>query len=254
MTSSDICAALRDKYKQPEWALFFEVANGTGGYARRHADALAMNMYPSRGLSILGFEIKVSRHDLKRELDNPDKAEEVAKYCDEWWLAVPKGLIKDGDNIPVPWGVMECENGKFSVLKKAQWLEAKQVTKQFLAAVVRSAGKVDEGTIAKAKNEAWREAYEHKQEQIQREVENRTRAFTEIKKQIEEIKQLTGEDLSCYKDIPKLAERILLAKKAQELEGFINKRFGGLLGIREDMQRFLNETEPYLSINKDLGR
>lgn len=46
MKASEICAALRERYKQPEWSLFFEVANGTAGYAKRHADALAMNMYP----------------------------------------------------------------------------------------------------------------------------------------------------------------------------------------------------------------
>lgn len=84
MTSSDICAALRERYTQPEWSLFFEVGNGTGGNCRRHADALAMNMYPSRGLSIIGFEIKVSRGDLSRELKNPDKAEAIKIYQDEY--------------------------------------------------------------------------------------------------------------------------------------------------------------------------
>lgn len=237
---------MRNRYKQPEWALFFEVGNGTGANVRRHADAVAMNMYPSRGLSILGFEIKVSRSDLKRELENPNKADEVARYCNEWWLAVPKGLIKDDDNIPIPWGVMECENGKFHITKKSQPLDAKPVTKEFMAAIVRSAGKVDEATINEAKAKAWHEAHEHQQEQIQREVESRTRTFTEIKKQIDEFKKITGEDLSAYSNIPKLAERLKLAKKAEELNDLLKQRYGGVVGIRSMMQDFLSKTEPYV--------
>jgi len=31
---------LADRFKAPEWALFFEVANGTGANTRRHADAV----------------------------------------------------------------------------------------------------------------------------------------------------------------------------------------------------------------------
>lgn len=106
MTSADICAALRERYKQPEWSIFFEVGNATGARCDRHADALAMNMYPSRGLSIIGFEIKVSRGDLVRELLKPDKAEPVAQYCNEWWLVTGGNLIKESDVIPATWGVL----------------------------------------------------------------------------------------------------------------------------------------------------
>lgn len=82
VTTADICAAMRKTYCQPEWALFFEVGNATGFNARRHADAVAMNMYPSRGLVLHGFEFKASKSDWKRELANPQKAEEIAQYCD----------------------------------------------------------------------------------------------------------------------------------------------------------------------------
>jgi len=243
VTSSDICAVLRDRYKQPEWSLFFEVANGTGSNTRRHADAVAMNMYPSRGLSILGFEIKVSRQDLKRELENPDKAEEVAKYCDEWWLAVPKGLIKEDDNIPVPWGIMECENSKFSILKKAQKLEAKPVTKQFMAAVVRSAGKVDQQTINDIKNAEWRRLDSVVKQMVDTEVEHRTRRYDNITKNLEEFEQATGQKIGYYTDIPGLAEKIKLAEEYQNLSGMIEGKYGRIATIRRQMEEFLNVTE-----------
>ena len=55
-TSDDAKAALRLRCRPPEWALFFEVADSTGlaGHGR-YLDAVAMNLYPSRGLELHGF-------------------------------------------------------------------------------------------------------------------------------------------------------------------------------------------------------
>jgi hypothetical protein len=239
MTSADICAAMRERYKQPEWCLFFEVANGTGGNAKRHADALAMNMYPSRGLAILGFEIKVSRQDLKRELENPDKAEAVAQYCNEWWLAVPEGLIRDEDNIPTPWGIIELISGKMWVKKKAQALEPKPVTKQFMAAVLRSAGKVDEATLQEARNKAAQEITEYYERRLNNEIESRTGNFKKLKEKVDEFKKATGQELNYYTDIEGLAERLKIAESMDEING----RYGALKSMRRSVENFLNELD-----------
>lgn len=239
MKSSDICAALRERYKQPEWCIFFEVASGTGVNAKRHADALAMNMYPSRGLSIIGFEIKVSRGDLKRELDNPDKAEEIARYCNEWYLVVPKGLIKDDDIIPVPWGIMECSDRGLRIAKKAQQLNAKPVTKEFMAAILRSAGRVDGQTLQDERDKAYREYRAGYEKQLESEVERRTKRFEEIRTQLTEFEKATGKTINAYTDIEGLAERIKLAESLD----LLTRRYGGLQTIRGMMEDFLKNTE-----------
>ena len=241
MKSSDICAALRDRYKQPEWSLFFEVASGTGANARRHADALAMNMYPSRGLSILGFEVKVSRGDLKRELDNPDKAEEIARYCNEWYLVVPKGLIKDDDVIPVPWGIIECSDKGLRIAKKAQQLNAKPVTKEFMAAILRSAGRIDEATLQEERNKAYREYRESYDRQMESEIARRTKRFEELKQQLADFEKATGKSITAYTDIEGLAENIKLAEDVNRLFG----RYNSVSSIRRMMEQFLKESEPY---------
>ena len=110
-TAAEIKALIRAKYPVREWALAFEVSNGTGSEARRHADAVAMNLWPSRGLAIHGFEFKVYRNDWLRELQNPAKAEPVAQYCDYWWLVTGPGIVKDGE-LPDTWGLMEVQEGK----------------------------------------------------------------------------------------------------------------------------------------------
>ena len=86
LTAADICVGLRKRYIAPEWALLFNVANGTGARQYRYADAIGMSLYPSRGLEIHGFEVKISKSDWKREAADPEKAETIAAYCDRWWV------------------------------------------------------------------------------------------------------------------------------------------------------------------------
>lgn len=67
MSSSELWEALKRRYCPPEWCLFAEVRNGTGaGRMRdRYADGIAVSMYPSRGIRVLGFELKADKRDLR---------------------------------------------------------------------------------------------------------------------------------------------------------------------------------------------
>lgn len=92
---------LRKKYSMPEYEIFFEVSSSTGnGNNTRYADAVAFNTFSSRGYKITGFEIKVNRSDLLKELKSPEKAEKIFKYCDEWYLVVANGILKETDEVP----------------------------------------------------------------------------------------------------------------------------------------------------------
>lgn len=129
-------------YPPPEWAVFAEVADATGARQRRWADAVAMNLYPSRGLELRGFEIKVDRRDLARELATPEKAEAVAAYCNTWWLVTPPGLVEDSAALPLAWGLLEAEGDDgLRVAKAAQGTPAREPTRGFLAAMLRAAHK-----------------------------------------------------------------------------------------------------------------
>ncbi len=111
VAAQDIRDALELRYQPPEWYLGFEVGDSTGTDNTRHADAVAINAYPSKGFQTIGFEIKVSKSDLKSELENGAKSDAIAKYCDNWFLVTPKGLTKDF-TLPPTWGVMEYHDGK----------------------------------------------------------------------------------------------------------------------------------------------
>jgi len=96
LTEAKLIVLLKERFAAPEFAFLPHVRNGTG-YARgttRTADALAMSLWPSRGLELYGFEIKSERRDWLRERENPEKAEEICRFCDRWWVVA--GVAEGG--------------------------------------------------------------------------------------------------------------------------------------------------------------
>ena len=148
ITSADVLAALRKRYSMASgWALLQEVRNSTGYAANRAADAIAVGLWPSRGMEIHGFEVKVSRHDWIRERDRPAKAEAIASKCDRWWLVVSdRELVRDGE-LPPTWGLLVLEDGTIVTGKEAEKLDRKPLDVGFLAAMLRRAAENEERTL-----------------------------------------------------------------------------------------------------------
>lgn len=156
--ASEVRQALRLRYAAPEYALFEEVGNATGSRCNRHADAVAMAIWPSRGLFVHGFEIKVERRDWLNEKKNPSKADEVARYCDFWWLVVGDSTIVQAGELPETWGLLELQ-GKALVCKtEATKLEAEQLDRGFLAAVLRRAHESAPALAADAERRGYERA------------------------------------------------------------------------------------------------
>ena len=142
ITASDIEDMLFNRFCPPAWALIPQVRSATGYITQvRTADALAMGLWPSRGLELHGFEIKIYRSDWLNELRNPAKAEEIAGYCDFWLLVAPKDLIKV-EELPTPWGLMIPHGKTTKIVKQAEKLKSSPPDKLFLAAILRRAQEV----------------------------------------------------------------------------------------------------------------
>jgi hypothetical protein len=175
MRSEDVRAALRRKFCAPEYALFFEVGDATGGRARRWADAIAMGLWPSRGLALQGFEIKVSRGDWLSEMRQPAKAEAIAQYCRYWWMVTPPGIIKDGE-LPETWGHYEVQPNGLRIVKVAPALEdPAPISPAFLAALLRRASETDRKFEQEALDKAIARDAEATEKRIASEIEWRTR-------------------------------------------------------------------------------
>lgn len=145
-------ALVSQTYPSPEWAVFFEVANGTGFKVKRHADAVALGIWPSRGQALIGFEFKEFRNDWLREKKNPQKAEEIASHCDSWFVvAGSEGVVKL-DELPEPWGLYQAnkDRTKLKLLKPCVPFPDRDkliMRRQFVAAMLR---KVSETTVPAA--------------------------------------------------------------------------------------------------------
>jgi hypothetical protein len=57
-------------------------------------DVLALSAWSSAKPPIVGYEIKVSRGDYRREILKPSKRARAVAMCWQFYLAVPKGLLK----------------------------------------------------------------------------------------------------------------------------------------------------------------
>jgi len=143
---SSIFDALRKRFAHPEWAYFEEVRNGTGFSRRttRTADGLAFSTWPSRGLELHGIEVKVSRGDWLREKGDPEKAEEIARFCDRWWLAVTPKVL-DVAEVPPAWGLIEWDGKRWRTHRDASKRQDVQpLDRLMLAAILRKASESDQ--------------------------------------------------------------------------------------------------------------
>jgi hypothetical protein len=138
VTTAELTMALAERYSGDAWAFLPQVRSSVGYAERtvRTADALAMGLWPSRGLELHGFEIKCERADWIKELNNPAKADKICRFCDRWWLVANEGIVQPGE-LPATWGLL-CPRGNKLVCKtEPNKCEAEPMTRLFLAAMIR---------------------------------------------------------------------------------------------------------------------
>lgn len=228
--TSDIATAMRATYCQPEWSLFFEVANGTGANVRRHADAVAMNMYPSRGLVLHGFEFKASRGDWKRELADPQKAEEIAQYCDYWSVVTGPDIVAPGE-LPATWGHIECKNGKLRTkVQPTKNDSMKSLNRHFLAALLRCQSKQDEAVIKNEIRKGLELARAGDQDRINREIDQRAEKAMKLTARYQPIAEAMKDTRFRYASEEDFVRAISMA-----LELNIDGEWSGLRAIKKSL-------------------
>lgn len=141
MTEADVIGMLAARYCAPEYAFIPQVRNATGYSSTvRTADGIAMGLWPSRGMEVHGFEVKVDRADFLHEIKQPDKAEEIGRFCDKWWIAVAdEKIVKEGE-MPPGWGLLAPRGSKLVMVRDALKRECQPLDRTFVAAVLRSIG------------------------------------------------------------------------------------------------------------------
>lgn len=209
MNTHELMNLLRERYPKDAYAFFTEVPDGTGSNCRRHCDALVMSLWPSRGLTLTGFELKVSRADWLKELKQPAKAESIARYCDYWFIVTGDDKIIQTGELPPTWGLMTPKAGKLKVKTEAPKLEAEPLSRKFIAGLFRAAQSqiTKEAELAVIKQAEFQRGHKAGRESLQNEVDR-------LRQMIREFEQKSGVELQHY-NIGSLVEAMLIVKNGE---------------------------------------
>lgn len=210
----NIQTALRQRFKSPEYAYFSEVGDATGGMVRRHADGVAMSLWPSRGLEIIGIEIKVHRSDWLRELKNPEKAEAIFKFCDRWYLVSDEASARK-EEIPPTWGWLCLKGTKLVEIVKAPKLEPTPLTRSFIAAILRRASESSATAeeLKAARSAGFTEGAEDAKRIGQYERDGYKNQYERLIAEVEAFRKASGIELGRYSDVANLGKLVAIAQR-----------------------------------------
>jgi hypothetical protein len=189
-TDADVRAALRLRFAAPEFAALEEVGSS------RRIDMLVMSLWKSRGLELMGVEIKVSRRDLLRELKNPKKAEAIQNYCDRWWLAVSHAKLVQPGDLPPTWGLLALQGKRMICVVEAPALPApKALDRVFLAAILRRTHEAERRLVVEAKAEGFERGIDEGPEEVQKRVARAERHHQDLKDSVEAFEKASGVEI-----------------------------------------------------------
>ena len=253
LTEAQVFARLKKRYAAPEYAIFPSVQNTTGfARQRREADAIAMGLWPSRGMELSGFEIKSRRSDWLGELRQPKKSEAIQRYCNRWWIVVgEKSIVNlEAGELPPTWGLMvpRGKDGLVTVVE-APLLETKPLDRGFVAAILRRAQEasqrpdMEERIREELRPIVEKQLKDHRDFEVTR-LEREVERVTERLKQYEKASESVGLKYQHWKieDIAK-AIKYFTSDGPDRLHKALLRQTSILDGIQVEMKDALEELE-----------
>lgn len=234
-TSTDLKIAVREKFGGKGHQVFFEVGNDTGARVKRHADAVAIGIWPSTGHAIHGFEIKISRGDWLRELADPGKSQSIFAFCHRWSLVTPHGLVAP-DELPPGWGLYSFKDGRLRETVMPKRLEPLPPTPGFMAALVRRAGEQDNALLSEIHRRVREEEIAKRDAEVERrvaeQIARRDHDRTHAAQKLKELEEALGEPLTQIWDLKELAAAIRVVRRLG-----VDNAYGGLGGLLVSLDR-----------------
>jgi hypothetical protein len=241
VTESEVMDLLAARYPAPAWAFLPQVRNGTGWQREtsRWADAIAMGLWPSRGLSVVGFEIKVHRGDWLLELRQPAKAEDFISVCHRWWLVAGDAAIIEPGELPDTWGLMVVKGRRLKAVREAPALAPRPMDALMLAAAAR---RLNEVATPAAKIKAAEEAgFKRGQQDARERFAAADQEYRRLEARVGAFERASGVQLDRWSERENRligdAVRLVLKGKdvdaRRELEGF-RSRVAKVLGMIDE--------------------
>lgn len=211
ITERTLLDALAAKFAPEAYAFLEHVPDSTGS-VNRTIDGIAMGLWPSRGLDLHGFEVKISRGDWLRELKNPKKAE--GWRFDYFWLVTPLDVVKP-DEVPHAWGLMELRptTRKLTVTKPAPDMKPEAITRRMLAALMRKVHKraTNADDLAAERKRGFDEGFASANSVAISNAKTYREQYEKLEKEVEMFRQASGISINRYsggKDLGKLVETV----------------------------------------------
>lgn len=199
--ADELVKRLASRHSGTAWAFLEQVRDSTGAGAARSIDAMALSLWPSRGLALHGFECKISRNDWQRELKQPEKADELQRFCNHWWVVVSNGeIVKDGE-LPENWGLLVAEGRGLKCVKEAPKLVAQPPDIHLLCSILRRATQtwVTQAECARQREEAREQGERHAKESMQAPEGDYEAAYRKLLAKVERFEKRSGMDLDGYR-------------------------------------------------------
>jgi len=167
LKAEDLVALLRNRFESKnglynQAVVLEQVPDGTGMNQNRWIDVAVFEMWPSKGLTRSAFEIKVSRSDFIRELQNPDKHKWCRDSFHEFWFVASKDVIQI-EELPIGTGWMYPHGGRLCVARNAIRNATPTLTDELLAGFMRSAYKGIKAASRLTKETILADSAEYKQ-------------------------------------------------------------------------------------------
>jgi hypothetical protein len=240
LSTEDMLRRLEARYAPPEWVTIRECSDSTG-YRSRSADLMAFGLWPSRGMEIIGFEVKSFRGDWIKEIKNPAKAETIASRCDRWYVVVTNEKIIQPGELPGNWGVIIPRGAGLKISVEAEYSRKGDIKRNFFMAMLR---RVVDGTVPKILfQEKLDEAFKQKEKDLREQLEwknkNNEEQYKSLLEKIDEFEKASG---------VKLGERWESGKNIGEAVKFVlnhnpQEHMNQLKWLSERLKSIANEVD-----------
>lgn len=191
MNTQELLVALAGHYRRPgetrdgEILLTEPAAPGSS----RRIDLLRVGLWRSRGFGIDAHELKVSRSDWQRELDDPAKAEAWWPYCHRFWIVAPSTDVVDPVSLPDGWGLMIPGRARRFKTVRAATSKQPKVSLPLLVELVRCADNARLAGIDALRqahrDELWRAREQAREQAAVITLDQGTRTRLELMEQLE---------------------------------------------------------------------
>ncbi len=213
LTTTDIDNMLMARYEPRKYVKVPEAPSANAG--GRYCDLLVFGVWESSGNEIIGHEVKASRSDWIKELQDPAKSEAFVRHCHRWYIVANKGIVKL-EELQADWGLMEVVGAGLKIRRQATKKIPTPIPPNMMSAILR---RVTEGGMAREIEKRVLDRIKAQENRPDWRLENLKRDFDRLKSAVSDFEKASGIRIDTYRCNTTMGDavRYLLENKPDEI-------------------------------------